>query len=419
MTPRPSITAVPTAPKRQHPFLAARLLRVAGALAAVSLLLPGCAGMGLQLPGSGPLASDVSASGRPTGEPGIALVDVDEALVRRAVESHRRPLLSEIFPPVSVADPLVAPGDVLEVTVWEAPPAALFGPGPAFDARASAGPPRASIFPEQVVGTGGTITIPFAGAIAVAGRSAQDVEQDIAGRLKGKAHDPQVLVRVLRSPSSAVTVVGEVAASTRMPLTPRGERLLDALAAAGGPRQPVGKVSVQVTRQVTEAGQRASRTASLPLDTLISDPGQNLLLAPGDVVTVLHQPSSLTVLGATARNEELNFEAQGITLAQALARAGGLQDARANPEAVFIFRFEEPAVLGSRPSGRAGTDGRIPVIYRANLRDPASFFTAQGFPIRNRDVLYVSNAPAAELQKFLGIVGSLLNPVFTLRALGD
>jgi polysaccharide export outer membrane protein len=38
--------------------------------------------------------------------------------------------------------------------------------------------------------------------------------------------------------------------------------------------------------------------------------------------------------------------------------------------------------------------------------------------MRNRDVLYVSNAPAAELQKFLNIVSSVVVPVVTVRSLG-
>jgi polysaccharide export outer membrane protein len=39
--------------------------------------------------------------------------------------------------------------------------------------------------------------------------------------------------------------------------------------------------------------------------------------------------------------------------------------------------------------------------------------------MRNRDVLYVSNAPAAELQKFLTIVSSVVVPVVTVRNLSQ
>jgi polysaccharide biosynthesis/export protein len=150
---------------------------------------------------------------------------------------------------------------------------------------------------------------------------------------------------------------------------------------------------------------------ALPLETILTDPMQNILLQPGDVITALYQPNSFTVLGATARNEEINFEAQGITLSQAMARAGGLQDQRANPTAVFIFRFEKPEMVGEVSPQRTTVDGRIPVIYWVDLKNPASFFLAQDFPMRNRDVLYVANAPGAELQKFMNLLSSLVFPL--------
>ena len=56
-------------------------------------------------------------------------------------------------------------------------------------------------------------------------------------------------------------------------------------------------------------------------------------------------------------------------------------------------------------------DGKVPVIYQIDLKDAASFFVAQSFPVNHRDVLFVSNAPAAELQKFLSIVTSIAAPV--------
>jgi polysaccharide biosynthesis/export protein len=37
----------------------------------------------------------------------------------------------------------------------------------------------------------------------------------------------------------------------------------------------------------------------------------------------------------------------------------------------------------------------------------------QSFPVQNKDVLYVSNAPAADLQKFLNLVFSVVYPVIS------
>jgi polysaccharide export outer membrane protein len=294
----------------------------------------------------------------------------------------------------------------LEINIWEAPPGTLFGSTTSTDSRGGGAGARVTTIPEQIVDQDGAIAVPFAGKIPAAGRSLSDIEADIVKRLTGKAHMPEAMVRRTRNRSSMVTVVGEVASSVNLPLSPGGERLLNALAAAGGVRQPVSKTTIQITR--------GNQYVALPLDTVIRDPLQNINLQAGDVVTAMFQPLSFTVLGATGKNEEINFEAQGITLAQALARAGGLQDFRADAQGVFIFRFEPRGALNwPKQPVTATAEGMVPVVYRLNLKRPSSFFVMQSFAVQNKDIVYVSNAPAAELQKFLGLVFSVAYPVLT------
>ena len=273
-----------------------------------------------------------------------------------------------------------------------------------FDSRSSSAASHVTTLPEQMVNSEGTINIPFVGQIAVAGRSTEQIESEIKRGLKGKANQPQVLVRTVRNNTTNVTVVGEVNSSIRMPLTARKERVLDALAAAGGVRMPVNKMTLQLTRGI--------QVQAMPLDMIIRDPKQNILLQPDDVVTLSYQPLSFTVLGATGKNEEINFEAQGISLSQALARSGGLQDNRANADGVFIFRYESAKAFGLNGQGQfTRPEGKVPVIYRVNLKDPATLFIAQNFIMQNKDLLYVSNAQAADYQKFLNMVVSIVYPV--------
>lgn len=378
------------------------------------LTLSGCGTYPSWLPSAGPNAKQVSASTQSATVTGIQVVDMTDAVARKVLASQKRALFSETLSG-SVDTGKVGTGDVIEISIWEAPPANLFGSA-TVDPRSGASGAHMTTLPQQMVNRAGTINVPFVRAIQAANQSPQEIEAAITQALKAKANQPQVLVRVIRNASSNVTVVGEVAASLRMPLTAKGERLLDALAAAGGVRQPVGKTTLQITR--------GNQVQALPLDTIIQDPRQNVSLQAGDVITALSQPLSFTVLGATGKNEELNFEAQGISLAQALARAGGLQEQRADAQGLFIFRFEDPTALLSNVDALgkpllATPEGLIPVVYRVDLKDPAMFFVAQGFPIRNKDVLYVSNAPAAELQKFLNIMSSIVFPIYNLRVLGN
>jgi len=369
-----------------------------------ALLLSGCTSTSSFLSSSGPSTSSVNEIKQVNENNAIQIVDVNDNVARRLVEVNKQAKFSEAFGAKTSSSYFIGAGDAIEVSIWEAPPATLFGSGMS-DAKAGTSTSRVSTFPEQVVQSNGMINIPFAGQITAAGKSLQEIENEIIKRLHGKANQPQVLVRLTRNTSANVTVVGEVTTSARMPLSPRGERLLDALAAAGGVKQPVNKMTMQVTR--------GELVRSMPLERVILDPKQNIVLQPGDVITAMYQPLSFTVLGATGKNEEQNFEAQGISLAQALARAGGLQDARADAQGVFIFRFEDQDAVEWKSKPNVTPDGKVPVIYRVDLKNPATFFVAQSFPIRNKDVLYVSNAPAAEMQKFLNIVTST---IFTITA---
>ena len=371
---------------------------------ALMLLVSGCARF--QLPTIGPSREEIEKVAAQPGSAAVQVVDLDDGIARRLLAQRQQRLFSETLGLAVQVQPQIGAGDSLEINIWEAPPATLFGGGTPTDPRLPS-TARATTLPEQTVDREGFITVPFVGRVRAGGQSAQAVEAEVARRLQGKANQAEVVVRLLRNASSMVTVVGEVNQSVRMPLTASGERLLDALAAAGGVRQSVTKTTLQVTR--------GSEFHALPLDLVIRDPRQNVPLRPGDVVTALFQPLAFTALGATGKNEEIAFETQGINLAQALARAGGLVDSRSSPQGVFVFRFEpERALDWPRQPVVTTPDGLVPVVYRLDLKNPTSFFVMQGFAMNHKDIVYVSNAPAAELQKFLNLVFSVAYPVLNL-----
>ncbi|MBM3594478.1 MAG: polysaccharide export protein [Alphaproteobacteria bacterium] len=295
---------------------------------------------------------------------------------------------------------VVETGDAVEVTIWEAPPATLFG-GPASDTRigTAISTARPTVLPELLAGPDGNISVPFAGTVPARGRTLRQIEQDIVARLKGRANAPQALVRLVRNAATTVTVVGEINQSGRLPLTPRGERLLDALAQVGGVKPPVNLTTIQITRN--------GQSFRMPLSAVIERSENNIVLAKDDVITALFQPYSFTVLGAAGRNDEIRFEAFGIMLSQALGRIGGLQDGRANPRGVFLFRWadrKDPA------------QPKHPVIYSFDLKDPAVYFLAQQFRMEDGDLIYITNSPVAELQRFVGIISQTILQAATVTS---
>lgn len=341
---------------------------------------------------------------------GLTIIDIDGNTVNRANQLKRYQRFSDYYRNSSVVQQVIRAGDVLNVSIYEAPPALLFGSGS--DIASTTGSAEKKL-PEQMVDSRGQISIPFLGKLNVAGKSPQQVQDMIVAGLARKANQPSAIVSIGKNNSANITVVGEVTNSLRVPLTGKGERILDAIAAAGGTKYPSSRITVQVNRGM--------QSVEMPMSDLLNDARQNIILQPGDVVSVNYQSKSYTVLGATVKNDEINYESNGISLMQALARAGGLNDNRADSRGVFIFRYETPNMLTIDQFNRVPNEfkqvGKIPVVYRLNLKDPMNYLVAQNFPIKDKDVIYVSNAPATEFSKFLNMVSQTVFSVTGIKSL--
>ena len=392
-------TTVPRLPKSQRQQLSWPLCAM--------LALGGCQATGLST-AVGPSRSAVLSAATNQQIPGMRLIPITNEVAQKLSVAGPAAGFAEMIGDATPIGTVVGVGDILEVTIWEAPPALLFGAG-TIDTRigSTVQASRPGTLPELVVAPTGTITVPFAGQVPAAGRTLRQIEQIILQRLTGKAHQPQVIARLARNATANVSVVGDVTQAGRVPLTPRGERLLDVIAEAGGTRQPIDRMTVQVTR--------GSATVTMPLQAVVRDPRQNIILQRDDVITALYQPNSFTVLGASVRNEEVRFEGVGLTLSQALGRIGGLQDMRADPRGVFLFRWEPSARVRSLVEPQASLpEDRVPVIYRVDLKEPQTLFAAQNFAMQNGDVIFISNSPAADFQRFVNMLASSVLPALSV-----
>jgi polysaccharide export outer membrane protein len=326
-------------------------------------------------------------------------------------------------------------------------------PGESFSTEAAAGGRRSATIPDQEVGADGAITVPYAGRVPAAGRLPAEVQQAIEARLAEKALGPQALVIVKKSTANAVTVLlnesgqassvgsGETSienlignlsnpvqipiagaagaavspnpipaaatAGARVPLSPGGDRLLQIIAAAGGAKSSVHETFVRLSR--------GGVTAAIPLEQLVADPAEDLYAQPGDVVTLVRVPQTFSVFGATGRNAKISFDARNITLGEALGKSQGLRDDLAKPEGVFLFRYEPNSVLQAldQPVAAGARGGVSPVVYRFNLRDGKTYSLAQEFLVRDKDVIFVADAPAAQVYKFFTALNQVTGPIVT------
>jgi polysaccharide biosynthesis/export protein len=371
-----------------------------------------------QLPRNGPddgaiVEAAVTASIRPPESVAYryALVDIDACVVKHAYDidggSFKRFGRGRgvAAPPI-----LVWPGDVLQVTVFESKSGGLFIPS-----DSGTRPGNYVTFPPMIVDRNGTITVPYGGEIAAAAKSVQQIEREIEERLSDRAIEPKVIVSLVEQNASTVAVVGEVNTPKKVRITQNGERVLDVIANAGGPRFPGYETYVALQRQ--------GKQATIYFNHLVSHPDENIFVAPGDTLYVFREPRRFVAFGAlgvavgvgassalTGLSSLFSFDQDRLTLAEGVGKAGGLLDYQANPKQIFLYRLEERDALScvSVDLSQFPPDQKlIPTVYRANFRDPSSYFFAQQFPMRNKDVIYASNATSVEVVKFINYANTI------------
>jgi len=245
--------------------------------------------------------------------------------------------------------------------------------------------------------------VPYAGQIRVLGRTLNDIQSEIEQKLANRAIEPRVLASFLEQNSGTVSVIGEVYLPKKVKLTDNGERILDVIALAGGNRFPGYDTFVSL--------QRGAHKQTIYFSTLMNNRNENIYARPGDVIYVYREPRRFIVFGAVNSgtpsgfvSQQFAFDQERLALAEAVAKSGGLVDDRANPGMIFVYRIEPREVLdamGVCLDEFPPEQSAIPTVYRANFRDPGAYFSAQKFPIRDKDIIYVSNADSVEVTKAL------------------
>jgi polysaccharide export outer membrane protein len=89
------------------------------------------------------------------------------------------------------------------------------------------------------------------------------------------------------------------------------------------------------------------------------------------------------------------------SLLDALGSVGGLKEANANPEGVFLFRMDNSTMK--------------PIVMRIDMRDPAAIFYARQILMQPDDTIFVTNAAVYEWQK---IIAPIVQTMVFTRATG-
>lgn len=376
------------------------------------------------LPRNGPTGGQIARDETRANDIGFEIVEIEPGNIAP---------LSTMTMPAGVLSALavdgvvdtLGPGDVLSIEIYEVG-VTLFGGRANLAAAGGAGDaPSASA---EAVGGGGVvvdrsgdISVPYVGTIPVAGLTTAQVQQRILAGLRGKSQSPQVIVTLRRNVANTVVVMGAVANPRRVPLTLARERLLDVIADTGG----ISRAASTGASTATGTGAqdaivrftRGGRTVEQPLDTILSGSPDDLVLLGGDRIELIRQPRTFTVFGAIDRISQIPFESRTLTLAEALARAGGPNDNRADPRSVFVFRLEPQPPLAGVPVDPAAPVVTVlkPVVYRIDMLRAQNYFLAQRFVMHDKDVVYIANASGNQPLKLVQALGQLFAPVIAVQ----
>ena len=351
-------------------------------------ILGGCS----TLPRDGPSGRAVErgATG-PNAAGGYTIVDLDYAASER-IKAAPPVFLGTLAGGASDGvGGLIGPGDTLAISIFE-PSGSLFGGGSTTSGVRSGN----QSLPPIAVDRSGSVTIPFAGAVRVAGLSSTEAAAAIRRALIGKVGNPQVVVSVGANAFNTVTVLGEVRQPGRAPLSMNADTILDVIAAAGGSPRPPEDVLVTI--------QRDGQTFIAPLTAVTTSFGENIRLARGDQINLIYRPRRFSTFGALGAVAQVDMAAGPLTLAGARSKVGGLDTTSANARSVLVFRFERPEVAEALGVAQPTTIRGVPVVYRLNLEEATGFFTAGNFQIQPEDIVYVPRSSSAELGKFFTLV---------------
>jgi polysaccharide biosynthesis/export protein len=306
-------------------------------------------------------------------------------------------------------------GDVLGITIFESGAGGLFT---APQGGTTTG--NYVTLPNQAVDDRGNISVPYAGSLRAKGRTAIELQQAIVNALKDSALKPQAVVSLVDQRASSYTMLGEgVRSAGRFAVSASGERLLDAIARAGG-----------LSGQANESWvllERDGRRALAPFGAILDVPANNIYVRAHDTIYIFREPQTFLAFGAVgtggggagavtistgsgSRGGQFPLDTWHVTLSEALAKTNGISDSTANASSVFLYRGETRHVAELLGVDVSKFDGPIiPIIYNIDLRNPAGYFLASKFEMRNKDIIYVSNASSIESAKVMAFIRSVVD----------
>ncbi|PXA83373.1 capsule biosynthesis protein [Nostoc sp. 3335mG] len=374
----------------------ARAPRTARGLAgcfALSLILAGCS----SLPVSGPTGHQIVKQQRdPKTGLHFHLVEVaDFSDLPASAAPLPVPADGQPVPPTDI----IGPGDILDISIYETGVPLFASSGIATNAGSGGFDSAAHVTNLNAIRVDdqGQIRFPFVGKVQAAGRTSDELQAALRKALRGMSQNPQVTVTISDSLTNSVIVGGEIQKAGRLTLRTNHETIGDVVSLAGGYRGDSKDLLLRV--------ERGGQTQDFRLSDVMSGTDRDMVARPGDRIDVIHQPLSFAVMGAPGRVDQIGFSSPSMTLAEAVASAGGANPNLGDAKAIFVFRL------------LPGPDGKpLPTVYHLNMMRAGTLFLSQRFAMQDKDVLYIGNAGFNQPSKLIQVVSQLFSPVVAIES---
>jgi len=351
------------------------------------------------LPRSGPSKAEIMAGSVENGGQ-TNIVYVDDRIAQAAIISTPLGFSRTFLNAGAAAIDRIRAGDKLTITIWENVENGLL------IATGASSTTLQGIQVDQL----GNIFVPYAGVVRASGRTPEELRVDITQLLARQTPDPQIEVRREAGEAAVVNVVGGVNKQGGYPISAANRQLTSVLAIAGGiSLDPAGtKITVQ----------RGGESGSIWLRDLYENPANNINLRANDRIIVEKDQRYFTVLGASSGQNRVDFLSKDPNVVDALSAVSGLNGQVADPRGIFVFRIEPAEVANAvLETDEFTTPQRL--AYVIDLTKEESIFTAQAFKLRDRDTIYVTEAPFVSWSRVLESIAGTVNTLDSLATIAE
>ena len=277
----------------------------------------------------------------------------------------------------------IGPLDMVQVVVWEHPE--LTSPMGQYQPAG------------QKVTTDGKLFYPYAGELQAAGLTAQELRAEITKRLSDKIlNDPQVDVRVTGYNSRKMSVSGAVTKPGYVSFDEHPMTLPDVIACVGGFSKEADPSLLQLRRgdKVYTINYLDAFKANLPLERIMVQP-EDQVFVPS--LSETQKDQKAYVMGEVGRPGIVNIYNGKLTLAEALATAGGLQALNATARGIYVIR---------------NTSDKQIDVFQLNAKNAMALAMADRFELNARDVVYVDASELATWNRLVSLIFPSVNMVY-------